>query len=236
MALLAFIDAPSPIHRLDPRARLVVCALLLAVLSTVQDARLALAACAGCALALLAFQLPAGLLMRRFLALNLFLAMWWITVPWLDPTNGLRLALTATAKANAMLLLISLLVSTIDIVSLGHALAHLRVPRKLVHLLLFTARYAEVLWAEQQRMQRAMRARAFRPRCDRHTYRSLIHLLGMLVVRSIDRADRILAAMQCRGYRGEFHLLHHFHFRRADAWFLFIGIDLAVLLALWNWA
>ena len=236
MALLTFIDAPSPIHRIDPRARLIVCALLLAVLAVSQDLLLLLATCAAGLLALVAFRLPPALLARRFLALNLFLAMWWITVPWLDPQNGVRLALTATAKANAMLLLISLLVSTIDVVSLGHALAHLRVPRKLVHLLLFTARYAEVLWSEQQRMQRALRARAFRPRCDRHTYRSLVHLLGMLVVRSIDRADRILAAMKCRGYRGEFFLLHHFHFRSVDAWFLFIGIDLAVLMALWSWA
>ncbi|HMP74894.1 MAG TPA: energy-coupling factor transporter transmembrane component T [Kiritimatiellia bacterium] len=236
MALLSFIDSPSPIHRIDPRARLVVCALLLAVLAVTQDLRILLAACAAGILALIAFRLPSALLARRFLALNLFLAMWWITVPWLDPKDGEYLALAATAKANAMLLLISLLVSTIDVVTLGHALAHLRIPRKLVHLLLFTARYAELLWSEQQRMQRSMRARAFRPRCDRHTYRSLIHLLGMLVVRSIDRADRILAAMKCRGYRGEFFLLHHFHFRPADALFLFIGIDLAVLLALWNWA
>jgi cobalt/nickel transport system permease protein len=236
MALLNFINSTSPIHRIDPRARLIVCALLLTALTFTHDALAPAATLILAALSILAARLPLALLARRFAALNLFLACWWITVPWMDPINGVSLALTATLKANAMLLIVSLLVSTIDAVTLGHALAHLRVPRKLVHLLLFTIRYAEVLWAEQQRMQRAMRARCFRPRCNRHTYRHLVHLLGMLVVRSMDRADRILAAMKCRGYRGEFHLLHHFHFRPVDALFMFIGIDLALALAVWSWA
>ncbi len=231
MALLDYIDTPSPIHRIDPRARLAVCGALL--VSVALAGRMGpLAGILGALLALIVlFRLPVRILGRRLLALNAFLSLWWATAPWLDPHHGARMALLATAKANAMLLLLSLLVSTIDLVSLGHALAHLRAPRKLVHLFLFTVRYTEVLWIEQQRMLRAVRARAFRPRMELRTYRAVSRLVGMSLVRSLDRSDRVLAAMRCRGYRGAFHLLHHFHFHRRDFWFASAGLAGALLLA-----
>lgn len=230
MALPDIIDAPSPIHRIDPRARLLVCAMLLCALAVTHKLTALLAAIACALTAFLFAQLPVRLLARRLMAVNLVLLAWWATIPSLDPSRGLAVAAIATAKANAMLLVITLLVSTIEASALAHTLAHLRAPRKLVHLLLFTVRYAEVLRMEQQRMQRAMRARAFRPRMNAHTYRSLTRLVGMLLVRSLDRADRILAAMKCRGYRGEFYLLHHFHFHPHDAGFAAAGLALAALL------
>ncbi len=234
MALLSYIDTPSPIHRIDPRARIIVCAALLLALAAVSRTAI-LAASWACALAAILFcRLPAPRLLPRVAALNALLLLWWLTAPLIDPERGARLALTATCKANAMLLILTLLVSTIEASALGHALAHLRVPRKLAHLLLFTVRYAEVLWSEHQRMWRAMRARAFRPRMNRHTYRAVSRMLGMLLVRSVDRADRILAAMRCRGYRGEFYLLHHFQFRSADAVFALTGLALAAGLAAWG--
>ena len=53
----------------------------------------------------------------------------------------------------------------------------------------------------------AMKARGFRLRCNPHTWRSIGYLFGMLLVRSIERAERILAAMRCRGFQGHFHSL-----------------------------
>lgn len=231
MALLDYIETPSPIHRFDPRARLIVCAALLPVIALAGRPALLAGIALGLLLLIAVVRLPLRILGRRLLALNAFLCLWWITAPWLDPQHGARVAGLASLKANAMLLLLSLLVSTIDLVSLGHALAHLRAPRKLVHLLLFTARYAEVLWAEHQRMQRALRARAFQPRADARTYRTYSRLVGLLLVRSLDRADRVLAAMRCRGYHGEFYLLHHFAYHRRDLWFTAAGFAAALLLA-----
>ena len=82
---------------------------------------------------------------------------------------------------------------------LGHALGHLHVPRKLAHLLLFTVRYLDVLDREYRRLRAAMKVRSFRPRMSLHTYRAYGYLVGMLLVRSFDRSERMLAAMKCRG-------------------------------------
>ncbi len=238
MALLGFVAARSPIHGIDPRARLLVALPLVLLLAVAQDLRMLVAA-TTLALGLTAMlRIPAPLVGRRLLLLNGFLLIVWLTVlavPAAQRAETIALAATATLKANAILLVLTSLVSTIEAVALGHALAHLHVPRKLVHLFLFTVRYTEVLHMEYGRLARAMRARAFRPRLDRRTYRALAMLVGMLLVRSLDRADRVLAAMKCRGFRGEFHLLHHFHFRRRDAWFGLAGALALLMLAAWEW-
>jgi cobalt/nickel transport system permease protein len=125
-------------------------------------------------------------------------------------------------------LAIVVLVGTLDIVTLGHALSHLHVPDKLTHLLLFTVRYLDVLRREYLRLRAAMKIRGFRPRMSLHTYRSYGYLVGMLLVRSLDRSERIVAAMKCRGFRGRFYLLDHFAFALRDAWF---GTACVLLLA-----
>lgn len=239
MAVLEFIDAPSPIHGVDPRARLLVCLPLVVLLAIATDPHV-LGYAAGAALLLvLLLRIPLRVLGRRLLLVNAFVSLLWVTVP-LAARNGsweaaVHLATVATLKANAILLLVTGLVSTIEVITLGHALAHLHLPRKLVHLFLFTVRYTEVLHLEHLRLARAMRARAFRPGPNRRTYRALAALAGMLLVRSLDRADRVLAAMKCRGFRGEFFLLHHFHYRQRDAWFGLAGALAALILACAPW-
>jgi len=118
---------------------------------------------------------------------------------------------------------------------LGHALAHLRVPSKLVHVLLFTVRYLDVLHRESARLRWAMRVRAFRPRADRHTHRAVGYLVGMILVRGFDRSERVAAAMKCRAFRGVFPLLDHFALGWRDVPFAVVGAGLLAALALLEW-
>ena len=116
---------------------------------------------------------------------------------------------------------------------MGHALARLKAPDKLVHLLLFTVRYLGVLHEELLRLRRAMRARAFVPRSDRHTWRVTGWLAGMLLVRGLERARRVSAAMKCRGFHGRFYLLDTAAWASADTLLsLVFGAGLAALLVL----
>lgn len=70
---------------------------------------------------------------------------------------------------------------------------------------MFTIRYIDLLRREYLRLHVAMRARAFVARNNRHSWRSFGYLLGMLLVRSHDRSERILWAMKCRAYHGHMH-------------------------------
>ena len=54
------------------------------------------------------------------------------------------------------------------------------------------------------------------------------NLVAMLLVRSLERSERIMAAMKCRGFRGRFHIMRHFEFENRDLIFACLGA-LAVL-------
>jgi cobalt/nickel transport system permease protein len=150
--------------------------------------------------------------------------------------EGLGLTAVIALKAHALVLGWAALVGTMDMVTLGHALGHLRVPTKLAHLLLFTVRYLDVLHREYLRLRAAMKVRSFRPRISGHTYRAYGYLVGMLLVRSFDRSERVLAAMKCRGFRGHFYLLEHFAFvGRRDGPFCAASVVVAMILLFMEW-
>jgi cobalt/nickel transport system permease protein len=252
---LPIIDQPanlthgaSAISRLDPRTRIVaalVFSLLLALSNRFAVLGLGLAVALA---AVLAARLKPGATLRRLAALNGFMLLLLAVLPWSVPgavlwkcgplaitREGLCLAAAIALKGNAIVLLLMVLLGTLDIVTMGHALRHLYVPEKLTHLLLFTVRYIDVLEREFQRLTAAMRIRGFRARVSWHTYRSYGYLVGMLLVRSLERAERIVAAMKCRGFRGRFYLLDHFHFSRADLRFGLTSAVVFTTLMLFEW-
>lgn len=239
-----FSHALHPLHcdasyvsAVDPRARIVF-AIVLAVIVAVAKSMSAMGFGLAAGLALVAAaRISPGDLLRRLLPLELLLAAVAILLPM--PTYGhesLRLAAIIVLKANAAVLLVAALVGTMNAVTLGHALAHLYVPQRLTQLLLFMVRYSDVLGREYSRLRAAMRVRCFRPRMNRHSYRTIGYLAGMLLVRSFDRSERVLAAMKCRGFRGRYYLLDHFAFvARRDAPFCAAMSLLAAVLLGMEW-
>jgi cobalt/nickel transport system permease protein len=245
---LGFPEGRSLIHRIDPRAR-IIAAVAFAVIVAVSRRPLPLAAALGVAI------LAAGLarlgprkLGWHLLSVNAFMLLLWIILPLATPgemiwqwkalsvsREGVRAALEITVKCNAIVLASLALVATLDLVRLGHALHHLGAPEKLVHIFLFTVRYFDLLHHEYHRLSRAMRLRGFRPRVDRHTYRTYGYLIGMLLVNSFDRAERVLAAMKCRGFRGRFYVLRHFAFARRDLVFSTFAVVIVALLGVLQW-
>jgi cobalt/nickel transport system permease protein len=213
----------------DPRAKIlfsIVFSVLIALLQSFSALSAALAAsmtawfCSG---------LSFGTSIKRLLPLNAVFFCLFLILPCTAPgrpaamlgslsfsCEGLLLAAAIALKGNAIVLMMMALFDSMEMTTLGHALSHLGVPRKFTLLLLFTVRYVEVLQREYSRLRAAMRVRAFRPGMNRHTYRALGYLAGMLLVRSLDRSERILAAMKCRGFAGRFYLLDHFAFTKND--------------------
>ena len=231
----------SPLDSLDPRLRIVVTVAFATVVAVANRFDVLLAAVGLAVIGLAISRLGPWTVFKRLIPLNTFMLMLFVLVPpftgnsalWsLGPVNyseeGVVLAARIALKGNAIVLTMLVLLGRLSVVTMGHALDHLRVPNKLVHLLLFTVRYFDVLQREYSRLAAAMKMRGFRPKMNWHTYRTYGHLVGMLLVRSLERSERIVAAMKCRGFRGRFYLLDHFAFSAADAWF---GAASALILA-----
>ncbi len=130
--------------------------------------------------------------------------------------EGIDLAVLITLKANVMMLMFISFAATTNVMTAGQALACLGLPSKLVHLFFFTYRYIFVIESEFITLRTAMAIRGFVPRTSVHTYRSYAYLVGMLLVRSWDRAERVYRAMICRGFNGTFYSLSGFAMTRKD--------------------
>lgn len=232
MVCQGYANIDSVIHRLDPRLRLVV-ALSFAILIALADRWPVLLAALLLAVVLIVMaRFPLGALVRRMAAVNLFLLLLVVILPISVPgpavlelgplslsQHGLLQAAMIGTRANAIVLAVTALLSTMELVALGHALHHLKVPDKLVHLMLLCVRYIDVLRHEYLRLIRAMKVRGFRARMNGHTYRTIGYLVGMLLVRSFDRSERIVAAMKCRGFHGRLYMIDHFRLGVCDAAF-----------------
>jgi cobalt/nickel transport system permease protein len=229
----------------DPRA-LLVAVILFALVTVSLETLTATAAAFALAAAAAAAGMPLRDLLRRLVVLEGLMGVVLITLPFTVPGDvlfalgplaatreGLLYAALIILKAHAVLLALMGLVGGLEPAVLGHALARIGAPEKLVHLLLLTIRQIELLQQEHLRLRQAMRARAFVPRSDRHTWRSYGNLVGMLLVRSLERSRRIQAAMRCRGFHGQLYLLDSRWWRGADTVFL-LGVLtlLGALLAL----
>ena len=72
---------------------------------------------------------------------------------------------------------------------------------------------------EYSRLRNAVIIRCFKAGTNIHTYRTYAYLVGMLIVRSYERSQRIYQAMLCRGFKGRFPVISHFRLRKGDVVF-----------------
>ncbi|GJM03215.1 MAG: cobalt ECF transporter T component CbiQ [Rhodomicrobium sp.] len=240
--------------QLDPRYSIIL-TLLFAIITVTQsrlDVLLALLIFAF--IACLLFRVRFGKLLNRLFKLELFLLLAVCALPFTmgagDGAETLRLFISGTdfsvsaslegvwlalriiLKSTAIVVLFQALMWRMSAPEFAHALAHLYVPTTFTQILLMMIRYMDVLRDEFERSRRAMAARGFRPGFNRHTFNSYGQLVGMMFLRAAERGERVTKAMACRGFQGQYPLLHHFHGRWFDVWFaiLFVSALLMILL------
>lgn len=210
----------SRLDRLDTRTRIVVAVALVLALANLRSwSLLAVAILLGLVLSRLA-GVSARQTARRLLHVEGFLLILFVALPLLTPLPpfvevgplslslpGLERAVTLVLRISAAALVVLPLISGLTPIRLGHALGRLGLPARLVQVFLFAIRYVELLRAEARRLHDAMRLRGFVPGTNVHTMRSYGHFIGQLLVRAVERAERVNEAMRCRGFAGRFPLV-----------------------------
>lgn len=183
--------------------------------------------------------------LKTLLVMDSFMLFMFVSLPFTMPgealvtifglplsMEGFEKAALIAMKANAIMLMSLALLSTLKVTTFTQALHALHMPASLIHLLQFTIRYIDVLKQEYQTMRFAMRARGFTPHTSLHTYRSFGYLIGMMLVRSMERSERIMDAMKCRGFTGAFPVLRQFQYHKIDILFASLAIALFVMIIL----
>jgi len=146
----------------------------------------------------------------------------------------LSLAVLLCLKALSIVTLMLVLVATAPLSVTFQAAHALRVPGLIIHLAMLTYRYIFVLATELARLRIALRVRGYRNRASRHSYRTVGHVGGTLLVRGYERAERVGQAMRCRGFDGRFRSLAEFRTTTADLSFFLVLVGAVAGLLLWE--
>jgi cobalt/nickel transport system permease protein len=232
-----FSDENSIIHRLDPRCKLIIAFLLTFIIALSNNEVSLLLAVVFAVLSIFIARLKLKMVFKRLLVVNIFIGVLWLFLPFttagkviwtlgpLHTTNeGIIRVLLITVKCNTIILILISYIATIPLITLVQALARLRLNKKLVQLLFFSFRYLSVVYMEFNRLHTSAKIRGFRPKTNQHTYKTYSLLIGMLLVRSWERAERVHQAMLCRGFDGNFYSLKSFSIKKMDVMFLIFGI------------
>jgi cobalt/nickel transport system permease protein len=226
-------DPASPVHRLDPRAKIAgLAGITLVGVSTPPRYWPVLAACA---LALAAIAAAArvgpGVIWSRakvVLPLVVFVAVFVPFVrggetvdvgPLAMSRDGLTTFAAVSSKALIGTVSAVLLAATTSFPDVLHGLERMRAPRLLTLIAAFMYRYLFVIGGEARRMRVALAARGYRPR---HALQAAAigRVATALFLRAFERGERVYVAMLARGYAGATPRLRALAFARADVLFL----------------
>jgi cobalt/nickel transport system permease protein len=228
----------SPLARLDGRWRL---ALLLVLLIGVAAVRSLIGSLLGLGLALLTavwsgipwewyrdrLAVVAGLVIVFVLPVPILAG-----IPW---TEGIQLAGAILLRAIGLFTLACVLLTTAPVERTLQAAQALWLPGLLVQLALLSYRYLFVLADELTRLRTALRVRGFRNRGDAHSYRTVAAASGTLLVRGYERAERVAAAMRCRGFDGTFRSLGEWRTTSREVWAVLFAVMLVAGLLGLDW-
>jgi cobalt/nickel transport system permease protein len=226
------------VHRLDPRAK--VLATLVFIFTVVSYSKYEVIALTPFflfpVLLVSLGDIPVMFLVKKVLVVSPFAVFIGMFNPIFDPGTvvflGMKLSagwfsfLSILVKFSLTISAALLLIATTSFPGVCHALRRFGLPALFVSQLLFLYRYLFVLLEETMRIIRARDMRSFGKRGI--DFRTAVRIIGMLFLRTVERAERIYSAMLSRGFTGDIPSMKRHLFRGVDV--LYISVTVAVLV------
>jgi len=148
--------------------------------------------------------IPLSYLLKRLSLFMPFLVLMAISLPLSQGfERGGAISAMIVARGTLAFLASLWLVNVMPFEQLLMTLRSLGVPAMVVAILAFMYRYVFVVWDELDKLRTAQRARSFGQASLWFRWKTLAQTIGMLLIRSLERAERIHGAMCARGWDGE---------------------------------
>ena len=253
-----FYPAASPLHALDPRAKIVATALLVLGLFLVDSAIGFLTVGAASAALVAASRVPPRAFLGLFRPVLFIVALTFVFQALFSregPTvfewgfveiheGGLRLGLLLAARILILVTAAGLLTATTAPVALADGMEDLLSPLKRLRfpahevatMMTIALRFIPTLGEEAEKISRAQAARGadFESGGLLKRARALVPILVPLTVGAFRRADELAEAMESRGYRGGVGRVRYreLRFRGRDAGAIVVAILLVLVAAL----
>lgn len=233
---------------IDPRIKLCVLVIWSFVLALATGFPGAFAGLAGSlALAILSGPEKPLAFAWRLLSINLFLLFIWLVLPFSMPgeriwslgpltltREGVLLSARLSVQAVGITMAAMAITTTTSVFQLMAAARSMGAPAKLTAMMGLMTRYVTVIKDEFDRLVWAMKIRGFKASTSLHCLRSFANLAGVLLVRGLDRGERVYAAMLCRGYKGRFYFSLERQVNRTDIITLVAFLAMATAVSIIN--
>ncbi len=237
-----YSELDSPLHRLDPRAKLIAFfAAIFIIVSEVRGELGGFVFYAGLTLILVSLSnVPTRFILKRCLMATPFILMAAMFVPvsfLLDSAPGLnteavvQFTVSILLKAYLAILLLTLLTSTERFNRLLWGLRRLRMPKVFCVLSSLLYRHMFILLDEIHRTTRARESRT-PGKIRQSRLKTFGNQVAVIFLRAWERAEKVNSAMLSRGFTGEFPQAQKQSFRALDLAVMIIitGLFLAVRL------
>ena len=241
-----YSELESPVHRLDPRIKIVSALGFILIVVSSGPVQLTQAA-AWLALILfptLLSRIPPLFVLKRSLVIIPFVLIVGLFIPFLKEgeaigsynlglfhlqltRSGLEIYQNLLIKSYLSILALILLTSTSKFSDLNLALEKLRFPRILLLSTSFMYRYLFVLADEMMKMDQGRKSRQTR-KSTWKDLRILGQMIGILFIRSYERGERVYSAMLSRAFVGKFSGRRQLHLPASDALLAFVFISVSI--------
>jgi cobalt/nickel transport system permease protein len=243
-----FAHLKSPLHSWDPRVKIISISILILSIVLLRDLRVAFLGLALAIILVFLSKIPFSFVFVHlrwvlFFVLALFavisltvpgsplMKLSFLSISW----EGVKLSLLIILRAISAVLLIFPMMGTTRFNLTLKALQKIKIPDKLIQLLMFTYRYIFLFLDEEKRVFIGATSRGFVKRTNLSTLRTMANLVGMLLVHSFERTEHIRDAMISRGYDGRLKILDEFTLGPKDFIKASLIIAVALLLNLSPW-
>lgn len=219
----------SPLHTFDARAKIVCILILIVSIVLINDKYVLILGFISSILLVALCKIPIGFIVKRLKWVLLFVLALLIILPitskgdvifsvWFIPVTkqGVSLAITISLKALSAALLVFTMISTMTFSTFVRALEQLKIPHKLIQMISFIYRYIFVISNELYTTRLSIQSRNFKKKSIFYKNRILGSIIGMIIIRSYERGERIRDAMLSRGYNGKTKTLHSFKLQQID--------------------
>lgn len=224
LGLDEYTDLSSPMHRWEPRCKLIGLMVLIFAFSYIRDLRMLLAMVVVTIAIFAISNLPVSFMLQRVRYPSFFLLVVVLMLPFLSGQTvvlsigpldvhqeGLLGVLLIATRFLSILVIGLVLFGTAPLLTNIKAMRALGLPAILADMILLSFRYLHEIGGDLQKMQTSMRLRGFkRHRVSARVLSVLAWLSGSLLVHSYERSEWVYKAMILRGYgraphpRGEF--------------------------------
>lgn len=174
------------------------------------------------------------LLLKRYLIILPFLLL--MTIPLIlsggfpVEVDRILFAVLIFIKAMTCMTVMTILLHTQTVDDFMDSLAHLKVPPIIITILLLSYRYVFLFFDDIQKMQLAVRSRFFSGGISVRNIKVYGQLTGVLLIKSLDRAEHVYHAMTARCFTGTLRYREKRNINRYDIAKTFIPFLLILAL------